>query len=118
MSVLKLGSQGVRPSNQGRTEDEYSNQVDYPPPGRPLKILTGHWVFEVKAVRLLRIVVDGYVNACPSPVEAAGRLPELKMMKGVWSSKKQARRSVEFKCCTRLSFVDQGQVKTPTRGGL
>ena len=56
------------------------------------------------------------MNPGPSPVEAAGRLPELKMMKGVWSSKKQARRSVEFKCCTRLSFVDQGQVKTPTRG--
>ena len=73
----------------------------------------------------------------PSPVEAEGRLPEfkmmkkvlhpsrrqggpneLKMMKGVWSSKKQARRSVEFKCCTRLSFVEQGQVKTPARGGL
>ena len=42
-------------------------------------------------------------------------MPELKLMKRVWSSKKQARRSVEFKCCTRLSFVDQGQVKTPTR---
>jgi len=51
------------------------------------------------------------VNPGPSPVEAAGRFPELEMMKEVWSSKKQARPSVEFKCCRRLFSINQGQVK-------
>ena len=46
----------ARPDRSGcSNQDKY----DYPPPGRPLKILTGHWVFEVKAERLLRIVVEG-----------------------------------------------------------
>ena len=57
------------------------------------------------------------MNPGPSPVEAAGRYQWNEMMKGIWSSKNKVRHSIELKCNRRLSFVDQGQAKTPTRGG-